>query len=191
MHKSIFSTISSTKKMENTINSLAENNMLNMGGPFFIDFEAFQHGEERFVIKELCVIDKNLPLSPLYFVFKNKNHWSSLNRAQQKTYSYQSNYLHGLQWEEGESHYCQRCLWYWIKRSFPNCQDSIFYVLGEQKRNFLQIEFPKLTFVVYDNITLSSLPHIPPNIKCLFRNHDDNHCACLKCYRMYQHFMNV
>ena len=159
------------------------------GGPFFIDFEAFQHGDEQFVIKEMCIIDYNLPLTPLYFIFKNKVRWSSLKRDRQKTYSYQTRNIHGLQWEEGQSRYCQKCIFYWIKEMFPHCEESLFYVLGDQKQRFLENEFPKLTFLNYDNVTLNTLPHIPSNITCLYRNHDANHCACLKCFRMYHHFV--
>lgn len=157
-------------------------------GPYFIDFEAFQHGDGPFKIKELCIIDADRVLSPIYFIFRAPKSWNSLSAEEQRTYSYETNQLHGLQWNEGATRYCRRCTWYWIKEAFPLCRNSIFYVMGQQKMQFLQQEFPELNFCEY-NVTLQTLPSIPPNIRCLYRDHDQTHCACLKCYRLYQHYI--
>jgi len=51
-------------------------------GPFFIDFEAFQHGSGKFLIKELCILDIDRPLFPLYFLFEPLQEWSTLTTAQ-------------------------------------------------------------------------------------------------------------
>ena len=156
--------------------------------PYFIDFEGFQHGNGRYKIKELCIVDVDRVLSPLFFIFRAPKSWNSLTTEQQRTYSYETNHIHGLQWEEGITRYCRRCTWYWIKEAFPHCRTSIFYVMGKQKMEFLQTEFPEINFCEY-NVTLNNLPSIPPNIKCLYREHDQTHCACLKCYRLYQHYI--
>ena len=159
-----------------------------MVGPYFIDFEAFQHGSGSFKIKELCVIDVDRPLSPLYFVFRESTRWSSLTVEQQQTFAYQTRELHGLHWEEGITRYCRSCIWSWIKETFPLCRNSIFYVMGKQKMEYLQKEFPQLNFCEY-NVTLNNLPSIAPNIKCLYRDHEQTHCACLKCFRLLQHYI--
>jgi hypothetical protein len=157
-------------------------------GPYFIDFEAFQHGSGTYKIKELCIIDVDRPLSPLYFVFSAPKRWSALTLEQQKTFEYETTNLHGLHWDEGTIRYCRRCIWYWIKTTFPHCRNTVFYVMGKQKMDFLQQEFSELKFCEY-NITLHNLPYLPPNIKCLYREHDLIHCACLKCYRLFQHYI--
>ena len=52
--------------------------MSKMATAIFIDFEAFQHGNEDFMIKELCILDENVPLKPLTFVFKPTKPWDIL-----------------------------------------------------------------------------------------------------------------
>jgi hypothetical protein len=157
--------------------------------PFFIDFEAFQHGSNKFRLKELCVMDVDRPLNPLYFIFKGGKKWEDLTCGEQQTYSYQRRYLHHLGWEEGHARYCRRCVWYFIKDYFPQIRNSIVYVMGEQKIKFLQNEFPSLNFCEY-NVTLALLPNVAANINCFYRDHGE-HCACLKCYRLYTHYITL
>ena len=56
--------------------------------PYFIDFEAFQHGDEDFILKELVVLNVDRPLHPLYFLFKPMCQWNSLDPAKKVTYCY-------------------------------------------------------------------------------------------------------
>lgn len=157
--------------------------------PFFIDFEAFQHGEGSFKIKELCVLDADRPFSPLYFLFKADKKWDALDDDIQTTFSYQMRHIHKLGWQEGTSRYCRHCVWDLIKDTFPGCRNGIFYVLGSQKLNYLKHAFPKLNVVEY-NTSFNSLPLLPPNISCIYREHGD-HCACLKCYRLLKHYIEL
>jgi hypothetical protein len=157
--------------------------------PFFIDFEAFQHGDGKFRIKELCIMDVEQPLTPLYFLFKAERKWNSLTSGEQQTYSYQQRYLHHLCWEEGRTRYCRKCVWHHIKMQFPECRNHIFYVMGKQKLEFLKEVFPSLNFCEY-NITFHQLPQIADNISCFYRYHGE-HCACLKCYRLYTHYISL
>jgi hypothetical protein len=39
--------------------------------PFIIEFEAFQH-RGHYKLKELCIMDMENPLSPLYFIFASR-----------------------------------------------------------------------------------------------------------------------
>jgi hypothetical protein len=157
--------------------------------PYFIDFEAFQHGTGKYEMKELCVIDVDRPFSPLYFLFKSNKKWESLKMDQQKTYHYQSQYVHGIGWDEGEEYCCRKCVWRHIVETFPLCQNEIFYVMGEQKMDYLHNKFPKLNLCLY-NVTMNTLPHLPPNITCIYRSHGE-HCACLKCYRLVKHYAQL
>lgn len=159
-------------------------------GPYFVDFEAFQHGTERFLIKELCIIDVDRPLTPLYFIFRSPKAWDSLNSQQQMTYRYQSQHLHHLEYSEGVSLFCKTCVARFIKLTFPNCLAGIFYVMGTQKFDYLRNKFPCFNWCEYNGVTLNTLPTIPTNIQCFHRDHGE-HCACLKCYRLYQHYITL
>ena len=157
-----------------------------MGGPYFVDFEAFQHGNERFQVKELCVIDVDFPLEPLYFLFESQ---APTSPEAQTTYNYQTNHIHHLHWNEGTSRYCKACIIYYIKKQFPYASNGIFYVMGKQKLAFLKEEFPLFNFVEY-NATMETLTTIPLNIHCLHHNHGE-HCACLKCYRLLNDYLHL
>ena len=52
-------------------------------GPYIIDFEAFQHGDEQFKIKEICVLDVDRPLAPLYVLYEADRSWDSLTSSEQ------------------------------------------------------------------------------------------------------------
>ena len=95
--------------------------------------------------------------------------------------------VHRLGWHEGQTRYCQACTQYYLSVIMGK-PEAIYYVMGEQKFNFLREEFPKLSFVLY-NITMSTLPPLTCNIHCIYRDHGE-HCALIKCYRMYLHYTN-
>lgn len=155
--------------------------------PIFIDFEAFQHGAEPFRIKELCIMDCARPGQPLHLIFNPHVQWHCLNNRRRHTYAYQTNHLHHLQWQEGFVRYCRECLFFVIQFHFPKWQNETFYVLGAQKLQFLRRELPRLRLVEY-NATLSQLPQLCLQSTCPYRNHGQ-HCAVLKCYRLYYHYM--
>ncbi len=156
-------------------------------GPYFIDLEAFQHGHKT-IIKELCILDIDRPLRPLYFLFTPPQAWQTLSTAEQDSYDYQERHLHQLSWGEGESRYCRKCVYHHIKENFPACENAIFYVMGHEKCKVLAKMFPKLNFIEY-NITFNTLPPTPHNIFCHYRNHGE-HCASLKCFRLYDHYIS-
>lgn len=158
----------------------------------FADFEAFQHGDERFQVKELCILDRDSPMNPLYFLFKPPRAWDLLSHDQRRTYIYEERNIHGLAWGEGETRYCASCIWHYIKQAYPLVAagvDHVCYVLGTQKVNFLKEEFPELNVVEYNSMTLKELPHAPSHLICKYRAHGRReHCAMLKCYRLLSHF---
>ncbi len=160
-----------------------------MAGPFFIDFEAFQHGSERPMVKELCIMEFHRPLTPLYYMFRPDCQWNMLDEGQQKTYTWETNHHHHIDWDEGNTRFCSMCIMSCIKEVFPAWNIGMFYVMecesNGPKVKILKKMFPKLNIVNY-NVTFDALPTITPNIVCLYRNHSI-HCAYLKCMRMLQH----
>ena len=172
-------------------------NVLYPPSVFFIDFEAFQHGAEDFSIKELCVIDMARPMKQLYYLYLPPCSWDSLNRDQKRSYSYEYLHLHKLSWDEGYARFCAACLrrdmQNWL---FPttNRETSVFYVMGRQKADYLQRLLPDLKFVNYQEAfnvaSLKELCALPSHVRCIHRVHGE-HCAMLKCYRMYMHFMSL
>ena len=162
---------------------------LTIMSPYFIDFEAFQHGTEKYQMKELCIVDVDRPFSPLYYLFKSRTRWETLDMDQQRTYHYQSHNVHSLGWYEGIIVYCRKCVWREIQEVFPMYKNGIFYVMGKQKMDYLQIEFPKLNFCEY-KVTMNTLPYLSPNFSCIHRYHGE-HCACLKSYRLMKHYYQL
>lgn len=158
--------------------------------PIFADFEAFQHGVEPYKIKELCLLSTEQPFTPLYFLFTPPHAWDELDNEQQRTYTYSTRKLHGLQWDEGKSRFCRECVVRAIESSFPMHTNDIFYVMGEQKMQALRHMFPTFNWTTY-NITAARLPTIGDNIQCVYKPHAAQHCACLKCYRLCQHYLTL
>ena len=156
--------------------------------PSFIDFEAFQEHDGKYIIKELCIVDCSQPLRPLYYMFHAPFAWDRLTEATKKTNEYITRNLHGIAWEDGNCRFCPNCIYYDICVTFPSdYENGIFYMIGdEQKVNHLKSLFPKLKLVAY-NITFTELPHIPHNIHCLYKSHGE-HCSVLKCYKLLQHY---
>ena len=164
-----------------------------MSPTLFIDFEAFQCGEEDFQIKELCILDAAAPLKPLYFMFKPSLPWDALNRDQKRTYAYQEHHVHHLSWNEGFRRYCRNCVAKQIERVFPLVTvNSICYVLGKQKVEYLQRELPMLNISEYEHATsYNEILPAPAHLTCYYRNHSRKHCAVLKCYQLLSHYESL
>lgn len=160
----------------------------------FADFEAFQHGAESFRIKELCFLAVDEPMRPLYFIFKAPCAWEHLTDGQRRTYAYEEKHIHGLAWAEGYTRYCTNCISHHIDQAFSVSQvNTIIYVFGRQKLEFLKAEFPHLKLIHYDFIdSFKELLHAPSHITCPYRVHGEReHCAMLKCYRLLSHYLSV
>lgn len=157
--------------------------------PYFIDFEAFRYKKEKFLIKELAMVDVDKPLTPIYFIFNAKTGWQQLTSDQKLQFKYQSNHIHHLRWNEGVSRYCKACVWHHMKTDFPLCESAITYVMGKEKMTFLKQQFPKLRLVEY-NITFKALPDIPKTIMCVHREHGE-HCAYRKTLRLFHHYTTI
>jgi len=165
-----------------------------MSTVLFIDFEAFQHGDEDYQIKELCILDADSPLKPLTFMFQPSTPWDKLSSDRRRTYAYQEHHLHHLAWNEGDIRYCTKCIFHHIQSAFPLVAgvNTVCYVLGSQKTSFLQRELPMLNIYQYDNaFAYKDLPMAPLHLTCTYRNHSRNHCAVLKCYQLFSHFESL
>ena len=160
-------------------------------GPYFIDFEAFQHGEGDTYIKELCIVDVDKPLFPLYYLFAPERLWDDLRRMEKYTYNHQTKNYHQLEWNEGTTRFCHNCVMNHIAVTWSNWSNSIFYVMEKDtngpKLRLLKKHFPHLN-IVNDNISFYDLPPIPQHVKCLHREHGE-HCAYFKCLRMITHYI--
>lgn len=160
----------------------------------FADFEAFQHGDEPYRIKELCILSADRPLKPLYFLFRAYKPWDKLTPEQQRTYSYVERKLHHLAWGEGNTRYCANCITHYVEKSLLHTaaageMDHVCYVLGKQKADFLQRELPTLNIVEYNFTSLKQLPDAALHLTCCYRaDHSREHCAVLKCYRLLSHY---
>ena len=152
----------------------------------FLDVEGFQHGCERFIPKEMCILSSDNPEIVFHFVFQPPTPWSKLSIEQQRTYSYQFHRLHTLGWHEGSIPYCKACVLFYITQNIPNYKREHFVVFGKEKLRFLRVEFPELKIHMFPNVTLNTLPKAPYYIYCPYRKHGHfKHCSALKCYRLY------
>ena len=157
-----------------------------------MDFEAYQHGDEEFNIKELCIMSADNSLKYSAYVFHQSYNWEDLTTDQRNTYRYQFKKLHQIAWNEGDTVYSSSWLQQEIESKYV-FGPTLFYVLGHQKAKFLQQQLPHLTILDYSvqyNVLLKDLPEAPNYIKCVYRNHSRNHCAILKCFRLCLHYHN-
>ena len=181
--------------------------MQHRGGVFFLDFEAFQHGDEDYQIKELCVMDAANPLRIMSYIFAPPSRWDLLTSEQKATYRFQKERLHRLSWHEGFMRYCNQCVQrdisIWVAAAGAySLNDSLFYTIGEQKAEFLNRQFPNLNIMCYP-VELKRLPPVSSHMRCIYREHgrlrrradhhhhradEKIHCAMLKCYKMYLHY---
>lgn len=160
---------------------------------YFMDFEGFQSGQTTPVLKELVIISVENPLNPLYFNFMPPMTWDVLDAEQRRNYHYQTSRLHHIQWFEGYARYCKTCLWYHLTLAFPDWQQGIFFVMDRAhgtKIAHLRQEFPQLNIQPYTCVTFRSLPELTEHHKCPYRDHGE-HCAYLKCLKLYQHYIHA
>jgi len=156
---------------------------------YFLDIECFQHGSEEMIIKELSVLDITRPFEVLSMVFQSNKPWSSLSEEQKRTYSYQTRRLHHLHWKEGEQLYSRDNVAEQLATAFPLITERNVFVIGCQKAVFLRKEFNMLNIVEFNCERIKDLIKVPDHIVCTYRNHGRDHCAVLKCYRMYLHYL--
>ena len=147
----------------------------------FIEIEGFKH-ENRFIIKELCVLDDQNPLCPLYYIFKEEFPFTQLTLDEQRQVAFVSGNLHGLTWKEGITQFCASCVERKIIEDFDNNGLLEFYTMGEEKVKFLSDLFPRLR-ILHVKKTFKLLPYLMPHITCLHRPHGER-CALRKCYRL-------
>ena len=148
----------------------------------FIEFEGFQleYGK-RWIIKELCVLDQEQPLKPLYYLFTSDLPFESLSQDEKFQVGFVTTNIHGISWFEGTSRFCASCVENRIIEDFGNTCE--FYTMGETKVKVLSELFPRLRIHNVDR-SFKTLPNLMPHITCLHRVHGE-HCAVRKCYRLF------
>lgn len=141
---------------------------------YFIDFQGFRT-DENIIIKELCIMDANNILYPLFGMFKFSTPSSIFSDHTQAINNYLSLHHHTLRWEEGDQSFCGGCI---------NADESgLYYVYDVEdgfKMNTLRRIFPRLRLVVYAK---ESILDVPSNISCMWREHG-THCAYKTCLSM-------
>lgn len=154
----------------------------------YIDFEAFQHGNGSYELKELCIFQG--PYSYMYFIFRPNTDWLlDYDDEARRTFAHLSRRLHRLHWEEGHARYCNSCVFHHITHRFTNWHNAVFIVLDRAsgpKITFLRQEFPQLNIVHAYNLTFNTLPD-SEGMTCPYRNHG-KHCAFIKCCQLHKHF---
>lgn len=161
-----------------------------MSHAFFVDFEAFQHGGQDPMMKELCIMNASQPMDLLYYVFKPNLDWQELSSEERTTHFYGTRRIHHLHWVDGSTRYCKNCVMHHVKTKFPKWQNAMFYVLDKvegPKVKFLKKEFPELNLVNYNGLTFKTLPPAIISMDCPYRPHG-KHCAFQKCLQLYTHF---
>ena len=66
-------------------------------------------------------------------------------------------------------------------------------MLGEQKCAYMHRVLPMLNIRELEGVGVKSfkdLPSAPAHLTCVHREHSRTHCAVLKCYQMYCHYMS-
>jgi len=179
------------------IMSSSRNNALLPPAVYLIDFQAFQHGTEDYTVKEMCIIDVSKPTRPFHTLYLPPCCWYELSREQKRTYYYQTRSLHKLNWDEGYTKFCRECLQRDMERwlfGSSNPVLSVFYVMGQQKKEYLQRLLPHYNFVNYQDAfnvnSWADLPEAPPTARCPHRDHGD-YCSVKKCYSMYWHYLTI
>ena len=149
----------------------------------FIEIEGFQiDNGKKWVIKELCVLDQENILKPLYYLFTIDVPFNSLSNDEKFQVKFVAGNIHGLNWYEGTTKFCVNCVEKKIIEDFGLGVE--FYTMGEQKTHFLSNLFPNIRIInVGDERTIKTLPNLMPHITCLHRHHGE-HCAVRKCYRL-------
>jgi len=165
---------------------------------YFIDFEANQHGHGPYLLKELCIMDVENPLRNLCMVFAPPKPWCQTTPEERRTYLYNQQKLHHLNWYEGNYIFDAKVVTgqiYWFIGSINN---AVFFAQNMQKTKILQELLPGLNIINYADLdsccaelTIAKLPSAPNYISCTYRNHGRHSCAVLKCFRLCLHYNNT
>lgn len=163
---------------------------------FFLDFEAFQVEPISYILKELCILDLDNPLRPLYLLFNAPYDIGILNETQQRTVRYCETHLHRIAWKQkGNTQSTASDLLELMMQHFGklklNINSTIYIVGGIQKTNYIKSLLPTFRIITY-KCRVRDLPTVPSHIRCMSAvvSHSKVHCACLKCYGLYLHYID-
>ena len=101
--------------------------------PVVLDIEGFRHKKLGFIIKELSLYTHNYSDA---FSFRPPSSFNILSSSAQKSYRWDSKFLHGLAWESGDYPYCYlQQIIQSIKLRFPFAD---FFAKGTEKADTLK-----------------------------------------------------
>ena len=154
---------------------------------FFIDITGFVDNDGDLIIKEICIMNIQNILQPLYLICKNMPDWNSLSLLSKQRNEDMSNLNLHLTWDEGNDVFCSFCLSHSIL-----VKSEIFYVMDDndgRKLKTLKSLFPKWRFANY-SLNANSHCQLPTNISCPWREHGPN-CAYKHCLLGAIDYLNV
>ena len=144
-----------------------------------IEFQAFRNNNDRYIVKELVILDISTGISN-YFLFKPPFALKSCNTKTYRTNKWLINHFHHITWEEGFTDY----------KEFDNimyhyCQQfGKIYTTGVEKVKEIQM-YTTSTVVDYDISNTTDYFHYS---SICFGVKSDKHkfgnCALLKAYRI-------
>lgn len=170
---------------------------------YFADFEAFQHGQQKFQLVEMCVLEikhSSNKARPLVMLFSQCKPWNVLTHSERRTYAYQTRKLHKLPWKynnkvannDESTCFSPTKVFQTIDNVFhPRPKKDIFLVFGEQKLSFFRENFPMYNWVQYTQInSFHELSINDPILKNILQGefHDKDHCSLFKCIKLASHW---
>lgn len=146
--------------------------------PCVIEFQAFRGNNDRFIIKELVILD--LQTFVVYpFIFEPPFSFNKLNSKAKRTNTWLSRYFHHIQWYEGYITYTNlhSIMFQFCKRY------NVIYTRGLEKRNWIQrYTYGKVYDIHVDRDFLNQQDHICVNTDN--PKHGLTGCALRNAYRL-------
>lgn len=141
-----------------------------------IDFEGFQCGHNRFIVKELAVYVLNSPNIHNVWTFKSPFLFENLNKKKRLCHSWVTRNLHGIEWNYGDEDY--KNLRYILTKLFQLF--TRIYIKGLEKKRFLEYLSGR-DILNLEDVNCPKIEHLPhANVQCPHHTLNHIHCALYK-----------
>lgn len=131
---------------------------------FFVDLQGFKTKNNRFVLKEMCLLSNNSDEEHLYII-KPPFPYNKLSFKYKKQARWLSNYFHGFDWTDGFISYLSTRK---LLLSLLPKTGAIIFVKGEEKKIWIQdifrnscsdIDYYNIEELGYSNISSDNIVH--------------------------------
>ena len=144
-----------------------------------IEFQAFRDNKDRYIVKELVILDTDTGISN-YFLFKPPFNLNSCNAKSLRTNKWLTKYFHHITWDEGFTDYKEfdNIMYYYCQ------QFGKIYTSGSEKVKQIHMY---TTSTVIDYKVPKNNDHFNFSGICFgvkSDKHKVNNCALLKAYRI-------